>query len=60
MMCPILGGILSGIFIDRKLGTTPWAVFILTIVGMAFSLYAVYRVIAQMQNSNHGDEERNI
>jgi F0F1-type ATP synthase assembly protein I len=56
LVCPIFGSFFAGIFIDRKLGTTPWLMFLLVTVGMAFSIYAVYRVAARMQ-TQHRDEE---
>lgn len=53
MACPILTALVTGLVIDKKLGTTPWAIFILTLVGMAFSTYAVYRVVMKTQTKNH-------
>jgi len=55
MACPIVTALVAGIAIDKKLGTTPWAIFVLTLLGMAFSTYAVYRVAmrTQIQSKNH-------
>jgi len=57
MACPIFTALAAGIAVDKRFGTTPWAIFIFTIIGMVFSAYAVYRVITRTQNSNHRKEE---
>lgn len=46
---PILGGLLCGIWLDKQLQTTPWLMFVLMIVSLVFSTYAVYRVATRIQ-----------
>jgi len=53
MACPIFTALASGIVIDKKFGTTPWAIFILTLIAMVFSTYAIYHVVMRTQNKNH-------
>lgn len=53
MACPIFTALAAGIVIDKKFGTTPWAIFILTLIAMVFSTYAIYHVVMRTQNKNH-------
>ncbi|MFQ5577786.1 MAG: AtpZ/AtpI family protein [Anaerolineae bacterium] len=55
--CPVLGSLFAGIFLDKKLGTTPWIMLALMVVGLGFSVYAVYRVATRTQDSNQTTEE---
>ena len=52
LACPILGGLGCGIWLDRQLQTTPWLMFILVMIGLVFSVYAVYRVASREANIN--------
>lgn len=44
LTCPLVGGMFGGGMLDKRLGTAPWLMFILTIIALAFSIYAIYRV----------------
>lgn len=48
LACPIAGSFACGIWLDRQLGTTPWLMLSLIAIGLVFSIYAVYRVAAQL------------
>ena len=39
-LCSLFGGI----WIDRKLGTTPWLMLIAMVIGLAFAMYTVIRI----------------
>jgi F0F1-type ATP synthase assembly protein I len=49
LSCPILSGLACGIWLDKQLHTTPWLMFVLMIISLAFSIYAVYRVATREQ-----------
>lgn len=57
MACPVIAGLVAGFYIDKQLDTTPWAIFILAFGSMAFSTYAVYRVVMRTQNKNNNEGE---
>ncbi len=57
--CPILGALFIGIFVDKKLGTTPWVMLLMMAAGIAFSTYAVYRVAQRMQTPDQDKKEQN-
>jgi hypothetical protein len=46
---PLLSSFACGIWLDKTLSTTPWLMFILIALGLVFSIYAVYRIAAQLQ-----------
>jgi F0F1-type ATP synthase assembly protein I len=50
LACPIATGLGCGIWLDKQLNTTPWIMLVLVIASLIFSIYAVYRVAAQLQN----------
>ena len=52
LTCPLLGGLLGGAFLDKQFNTTPWLMFILTLIGLIFSVYAIYRVVTRMMNTS--------
>jgi F0F1-type ATP synthase assembly protein I len=49
LACPLMSSFACGIWLDRTLGTTPWLMFVLAVLGLAFSIYAVYRIATQLQ-----------
>lgn len=44
-LCSIFGAISAGIWLDRKLGTTPWLLLLLVALGIAFAMYTIFRTI---------------
>jgi F0F1-type ATP synthase assembly protein I len=47
MLCSVFGSLGAGIWLDKRLGTTPWLLLILMILGMAFAMYTIYRTVKQ-------------
>jgi F0F1-type ATP synthase assembly protein I len=39
----VFGSLFCGIWLDRTLGTTPWLMLILMVVGIVFATYTIYR-----------------
>ena len=58
LMLPIFCSLFSGIFLDKKLGTTPWLTLILMLGGMVFSIYAVYKVASRMTKPDQNEEDK--
>jgi len=56
LIVPIFCSLFAGIALDRRLGTTPWFMFGLMFPALAFSVYAVYRVAARMNESGTDEE----
>jgi F0F1-type ATP synthase assembly protein I len=50
LACPIASAFACGLWLDRQLNTTPWLMLILVLVGLVFSIYAVYRVAIQLRD----------
>ena len=46
IFCSLFGGI----WLDRKLGTKPWLMLALMIVGFVFAMYTVIRIAKEAQN----------
>jgi F0F1-type ATP synthase assembly protein I len=47
LLCSVFGSLGAGIWLDRKLGTTPWLLLILMILGIALAMYTIYRTVKQ-------------
>jgi F0F1-type ATP synthase assembly protein I len=45
LLCSVFGTLFGGIWLDRKLGTAPWLVLILMVLGIAFAMYTIYRTV---------------
>ena len=45
LLCSVFGTLLGGIWLDRKLGTTPWLMLVLMIVGIVFAVAIIYRTV---------------
>ncbi len=45
LLCSVFGTLLGGIWLDRKLGTTPWLMLVLMIVGIVFAVVTIYRTV---------------
>ena len=48
-LCSIFGALGAGIWLDKTLGTTPWLLLTLMILGTAFAMYTIYRTINQLK-----------
>jgi len=47
LLCSVFGSLGLGIWLDRKLGTAPWLLLVLMILGIAFAMYTVYRAVKE-------------
>ncbi len=45
LLCSVFGSLTAGIWLDRRLGTTPWLVFVLMIGGFVLGIYIIYRTV---------------
>jgi len=45
LLCSVFGSLGAGIWLDRKLGTTPWLLLALMFGGFAFAIYTIYRAV---------------
>jgi len=50
LLCSVFGSLFGGIWLDRKLGTTPWLTLVLMVLGIAFAMYTIYRIVNESQN----------
>ena len=46
----IFCSLFSGIWLDKKLGTKPWLMLVLMVLGFAFAMYTVIRAAKEAQN----------
>ncbi|MBE7553004.1 MAG: AtpZ/AtpI family protein [Anaerolineales bacterium] len=47
LLCSVFGSLFGGIWLDRKLGTTPWLTLILMVVGLVIATYIIYRTVKE-------------
>ena len=45
LVCSVFGSLFVGLWLDRKLGTTPWLMLVLMVLGLAFVMYTLYDVV---------------
>jgi F0F1-type ATP synthase assembly protein I len=45
LLCSVFGSLGAGIWLDRRLGTTPWLLFVLMIAGLVVAMYTIYRTV---------------
>ena len=45
----IVGAVFGGIWLDKKLGTSPWMVVVLVFLGAALGFYSLYRNLMNSQ-----------
>jgi F0F1-type ATP synthase assembly protein I len=48
LLCSVFGTLLGGIWLDQKLGTTPWLMLVLMIVGIVFAVVTIYHTVKDM------------
>jgi F0F1-type ATP synthase assembly protein I len=48
--CLVLGFLFLGLWLDRHLGTTPWMMLVLMVVGLLVAVVSTYRVVALYRN----------
>ena len=49
LLCSIFGALFGGIWLDRKLGTTPCLMFVLMVLGVIFAMVAIYRTVNEQE-----------
>jgi F0F1-type ATP synthase assembly protein I len=49
LLCSVFGSLFGGIWLDRQLGTTPWLMLILMVIGIVFATYTIYRTVKESQ-----------
>jgi F0F1-type ATP synthase assembly protein I len=52
----VLGGVFAGIWLDKKLGTSPWLTIVLVFLGAAIGFYSLYRNL--MKGQRLGDRRQ--
>ena len=45
LLCSIFGTLFGGIWLDRKLGTTPCLMLVLMVLGVIIAMVAIYRTV---------------
>lgn len=53
MVLIIFCSLFGGIWIDRKLGTTPWLMLILMVIGLVYAMISIYRIATENQHKNN-------
>lgn len=48
LLCSVFGTLLGGIWLDQKLGTTPWLMLVLMVVGIIFAVVTIYYTVKDM------------
>ncbi len=51
LLCSVFGTLLGGIWLDNRLGTTPWLMLVLMIAGIGFAMYTIYRTVKENNSS---------
>ncbi len=46
-LCSIFGGLAAGAWLDKRLGTAPWLMIILVVLGIVFAMVVIYRTVTQ-------------
>jgi F0F1-type ATP synthase assembly protein I len=45
LLCSVFGSLFGGLWLDRILGTTPWLMLVLMVLGIVFATYTIYRTV---------------
>lgn len=53
----VAGGILGGIWVDNKLGTSIVFTLVGVVLGLAVALYGTYRMIAPLMKEGRGKDD---
>lgn len=49
LLCSIFGALFGGIWLDRKLGTTPCLMLVLMVLGVIIAMVAIYRTVNEQE-----------
>ena len=50
LVCSVFGSLGAGIWLDKILGTTPWLMLLLMLLGIVFATYTIYRMAHEIQD----------
>jgi ATP synthase protein I len=50
MVLIVFCSLFGGIWIDKQLGTKPWLMLLFMILGFAFAMFTVYRIVNDPRN----------
>jgi F0F1-type ATP synthase assembly protein I len=45
LLCSVFGTLFGGIWLDKKLGTSPCLMLVLMVLGVALAMYVIYRTV---------------
>ena len=52
--CSVLGSFFVGLWLDRRLGTTPCLIFLFVMIGFVLAVFGAYRTANQMSECRRG------
>ncbi|MCK6625613.1 MAG: AtpZ/AtpI family protein [Anaerolineae bacterium] len=47
LVCSVFSSLFGGIWLDQKLGTTPWLTLVLMVLGLVIATYTIYRTVKE-------------
>ena len=53
LVLSIFCSLFGGIWVDRKLGTTPWLMLVLMVVGLIYAMFSIYRIVDEENSKNN-------
>jgi F0F1-type ATP synthase assembly protein I len=57
--CSVLGSFFVGLWLDRRLGSTPCLIILFVMIGFALAVFGAYRTANQMSERRQGGRSRN-
>ncbi len=54
VLCSVLGPLLLGVWLDRKLGSAPWLTLILMAIGLGLAVFGTYRMVKRINDQADG------
>lgn len=57
--CSVLGSFFVGLWLDRRLGTTPCLIILFVMIGFALAVFSAYRTANQMSERRRGGRSTN-
>ena len=49
LLCSIFGALFGGIWLDRKLGSSPCLMLVLMVVGVVVAMVVIYRLVNEVE-----------
>ncbi|MBI1880849.1 MAG: AtpZ/AtpI family protein [Chloroflexi bacterium] len=47
LLCSVFGSLFGGLWLDKILGTKPWLMLILMVLGFVFATYTIYHTVKE-------------